>query len=250
MNNNPKTKVQNRITLVTIVLLMSIAAALIVMTAVQDRRADPSPREIPDSAGDTADSEKSTETTVTTPDMRGSDPETENREKSTDAMEQEGEVTPVISEQPEDVLPHFISPVNGSVAYTYSVDVPVYSITMEDYRTHGGVDIAAADGSAVRATADGVIEEIWEEPMMGTCLSVSHSGGAKSVYKNLSPVIPENITPGTVVKAGEVVAAVGESALCEIAQESHLHYELFVDGVSVDPQDYMLIGTVETSYDE
>lgn len=245
MNNNPKAKVQNRITLVTIALLVCVAAVLIVMTSVQDRRTDSPERKNVDSTADTNDAQ----TTVTTPEMRGDDPKKVDSVQETEASVPE-EVTPVISDQTDDVLPHFISPVNGNVSQTYSVDVPVYSITMEDYRTHAGIDIVATEGSAVRAAADGVIEEIWEDPMMGTCLSLRHSGGAKSIYKNLSPNLPGRAVPGAEVKSGEVIGAVGDSALCEIAQESHVHYELTIDGVSVNPQDYILLGTQDLSYEE
>ena len=135
------------------------------------------------------------------------------------------------------------------ISKSHTVDVPVYSLTMNDYRTHAGVDIVSTAGAAVCAAADGTIGEIWEEPMMGTCLSIEHTGGARSIYKNLSPQLPETVVAGATVRAGEKIASVGESALMEVAESPHLHYELEVDGVSVNPADYMLIGSDDTGYE-
>ena len=61
--------------------------------------------------------------------------------------------------------------------------------------------------------------------------------------------MPDGITVGTAVHAGDRIGAIGESALMEIADSPHLHYELEIDGVSVDPADYMLIGSDDTGYE-
>lgn len=71
--------------------------------------------------------------------------------------------------------------------------------------------------------------------MMGTCMTVVHSGSAVSTYKGLNPTLPEGIAPGATVTGGQVIAAVGNSALLEIAEEPHLHFELTVAGENVDP---------------
>ena len=57
------------------------------------------------------------------------------------------------------------------------------------------------------------------------------------------------IAVGASVKAGERIAAIGESALMEVAESPHLHYELEIDGVCVNPADYMLIGSEDTGYE-
>ena len=57
------------------------------------------------------------------------------------------------------------------------------------------------------------------------------------------------MTAGTAVRAGDTVGSVGESAMIELAESSHLHYELQIDGASVDPADFMLIGSEDTAYE-
>lgn len=135
----------------------------------------------------------------------------------------------------EDVLPEFLAPVSGVILKENSDTVPVFSDTMNDYRTHAGVDVSAGEGEAVKSAADGVIGAVWEDPMMGTCMTVVHSGGAVSTYKGLNPTLPEGISPGVTVTGGQIIAAVGTSALLEIAEEPHLHFELTVAGENVDP---------------
>ena len=87
-----------------------------------------------------------------------------------------------------------ISPVtNGNISKEWSAEIPVYSDTMEDYRVHLGVDIEADAGTPVYAAADGIIESVTLDPMMGQTIVISHNGGYKSVYQNLQTVIPEGI---------------------------------------------------------
>ncbi len=136
----------------------------------------------------------------------------------------------------EDELPTFSLPVSGEIMIDYSDSVPVFSQTMNDYRTHLGVDIGAELGTPVLAVADGTVTNVWADPFMGTCVSIEHSGNAVSFYKNLDDDVASGIVIGSTVKSGDVIGAVGETAMNEIAEEPHLHYELKVDGKHVDPK--------------
>lgn len=145
-----------------------------------------------------------------------------------------------VAAEPVDAPPQsFVIPAHGSLSKSHSTDVLVYSLTMNDYRTHTGIDIASTVGSAVFAAADGKIKEIWEDPLMGNCMSIEHKGGMLTVYKNLSPDLPAGIVAGVSVGEGEIIAAVGESAIIESADESHLHFEVFLNGNAVDPAEYI-----------
>ena len=74
---------------------------------------------------------------------------------------------------------------------------------------------------------------------MGQCVAVSHSGDAYTIYKNLAAELPEGVVVGATVKAGDVIGTVGESAMVELADEPHLHVEMTVGGLQVDPTDYL-----------
>ena len=161
-------------------------------------------------------------------------------ESDTDTNSEVNTDTPTIDEN-EDVLPTFSLPVAGEIIIDYSDSVPVFSQTMNDYRTHLGVDIGAELGSEVLAVAGGTVTNVWNDPFMGTCITIEHSGNAISVYKNLDPDIKDGIIIGASVKAGDVIGAVGESAMNEIAEEPHLHYEMKINGKHVDPKEHLPI---------
>lgn len=141
--------------------------------------------------------------------------------------------TPVIAER------SYIAPVSGDVVKDYSMDMPVYSSTMNDYRTHNGIDISAQPGDPVFAFTDGVIKEVYADPMMGTTVKIDHGDGLVSVYQNLQSAVLEGITVGKEVKAGELIGAVGETALIECAESSHLHFCVMKDGAYVSPTSYL-----------
>ena len=135
-----------------------------------------------------------------------------------------------------DALPDFLTPVSGDIAIDFSDSVPVFSTTMNDYRTHLGLDISANLGTEVLAVADGVVTNVWDDPFMGTCVSIEHAGNAISIYKNLDPEVMDGIIIGASVQAGDIIGAVGESAMNELAEEPHLHYEMKINGKHVDPK--------------
>lgn len=152
------------------------------------------------------------------------------------------------ADAPVPTLPVFIMPTIGNVSKGYTIDALVWSNTMEDYRTHDGIDICAGAGEGVMAAADGIVTEVYTHPMMGTTVVVRHDGDAESVYQNLAEDVAVSV--GNTVKSGEVLGAVGESALIEIAEEPHLHFALRVAGESVNPLDYISAATMTVVYDE
>ena len=150
----------------------------------------------------------------------------------------------------EDDLPEFTLPVSSAIGFDYSDSIPVFSQTMGDYRTHLGVDVLAPLGTDVVAVADGTVKNIWDDPFMGKCIAIEHSGNAVSIYKNLAPEIGEWLEVGCPVNKGDVIGTVGESAMNEIAEEPHLHYELKVGDVHVDPKDHFTFPTVDTNFED
>ena len=131
------------------------------------------------------------------------------------------------------------TPVDGGVVKEYSVDVPVYSLTMEDYRVHTGVDIGADAGTDVLAAADGVITEVRYDPMMGQTVVIDHGSGYTTVYQNLQTAVPEGIEAGVAVKGGQKIGTVGDTALIEISESPHLHFSVTANGKYVSPLSYI-----------
>jgi murein DD-endopeptidase MepM/ murein hydrolase activator NlpD len=104
---------------------------------------------------------------------------------------------------------------------------------MEDYRVHDGIDIAANQGTPVKACADGVVTDISVDDMLGQTVTITHGGGLVSVYADLTTGI--TVKKGQTVEAGDVIGAVGQTAKCEIALVPHLHFAMLKNNQSVDP---------------
>lgn len=141
---------------------------------------------------------------------------------------------------PDDQLPdRYLIPASGYVSKAYENDLPVYSVTMNDYRIHDGIDVACAVGSEVYSCADGTIESIYEDPLMGYAITVYHGGGLRSTYLNLAQEYPDNLCEGAQVAAGQVIGYVGDSALIECAEPEHLHFIMTLEEETVDPLNYI-----------
>ncbi|MBO7309987.1 MAG: M23 family metallopeptidase [Clostridia bacterium] len=146
----------------------------------------------------------------------------------------------------EDKLPSFVLPVSGALSLKHDADCQVFSNTMNDYRVHLGVDVVTESLAPVYAAADGKIDKIWEDTLMGYCIAIKHSGDCYTIYKNLAETLPDGIAEGVSVRSGQLIASVGESAMVEIAEEPHLHFEMTVAGLSVDPLEYFDENALQT----
>lgn len=131
---------------------------------------------------------------------------------------------------------YFIWPVNGALLRPDSTQVLRYDATMADWRTHSGWDIAAPQGERVLCTANGVVSAVYSDDALGTVVEVEHQGGLVSVYANLAEA---TAAAGQTVSVGSVLGTVGRSALYEIAEPSHLHFAIRLDGQAVDPAEWL-----------
>ena len=145
----------------------------------------------------------------------------------------EPETQPVWSEA-ETVV---VWPVQGELERLHDVQTLHYDVTLREWRTHAGIDILAPLGETVRAAMGGTVRSVAEDGLYGTVVTVDHGDGTQAVYANLA-ALPA-VATGDTVAAGDVIGAVGDTALCEIGQGTHLHFAMTLDGVSVDPLDYL-----------
>ena len=205
---------------------LCLALVIIAVTAFIANRAKtnelPNVKETEKTTVKVTDSEKATDMT--------SQPETE---KPTQKPSANGGASNVSSG-----LPSFALPVSGTLTNKHDPELQVFSPTMQDYRVHLGVDIQTAENAPVYAAADGTVSKIWVDTLMGYCVAIKHSGNCVTVYKNLSATLPEGISEGTAVRSGQLIATVGNSAMVEVADEPHLHFEMTVADLAVDPLEY------------
>jgi len=161
-----------------------------------------------------------------------SDP-TEIAEEVTSMPEVPIDDTPVVAEAPQ----LMVSPLEGEVLTVFSIDALVYSETLEDWRTHDGVDLSAPAGTSVLAACAGTVLSVKNDILMGTTVTISHHDGYETSYSNLEEGPP--VVAGDVVSAGEVIGTVGTTAAAESAQEPHLHFSVKQDGLPVDPDSFL-----------
>ena len=131
----------------------------------------------------------------------------------------------------------FAWPVKGELIRDFSVEVLALDPTMGDWRTHSGLDIGATMGTKVLAIAAGTVTEIYEDGLMGTTVVVDHGEGLTSAYSNLAA--QATVEPGDGVETGDILGAVGDSAIGESGLAPHLHLEVWKDGQTVNPMDYL-----------
>ena len=131
----------------------------------------------------------------------------------------------------------FTWPVKGAVLREYSVETLSYDPTLEDWRTHGGLDIAADKGVQVLSISAGTVEQIYDDGLMGTTVVVNHGGGLRSWYSNLDAETAVQV--GDSVDIGGILGTVGSTAIAEAGVASHIHLETDLNGKPVDPRDYL-----------
>lgn len=171
-----------------------------------------------------------------TPEIIQEDPEPQSEPVSQPVTMPE---TPVIPEEPvvaEEPLT-VVSPLEGDVVAAFSMDQLLYNETLEDWRTHDGVDIAAAEGSTIMAAAAGTVVAVDDDVLMGTTVVIEHADGYHTLYANLQS--PPVVKAGDTVSAGQMIGTVGTSAAAEAAQGPHLHFSVTQSGEPVDPQQFL-----------
>ena len=144
-----------------------------------------------------------------------------------------------VTTAPANALPEFTSPAVGAVAKEHDLSTPTFSMTTNDWRTPTGIDIACARGDAVYAAAAGTVTSVVSDPMMGTSVTIAHSGDAVTVYRGLAVELESGIKEGARVLAGQLIGKVGDTMMIESADEPHLHFEMSIKGVAVDPLDHI-----------
>ena len=219
MEKLKNTKVKRAAVLTTVLLLVAVAVIISVTVASNRSKKKNEPADTKDNTV-TQDNTPSTKAPTTNP-------------PATEAPNTEKPTTNVNSK-----LPTFILPVSGALSAKHDPKLQVYSPTMKDDRVHLGVDIVTEKDAPVYAAADGTVSRIWQDTRMGYCLAIKHSGGAYTIYKNLAKTLPEGISEGAKVRSGQLIASVGESAMVEVAEEPHLHFEMTVGDLAVDPLKY------------
>lgn len=165
--------------------------------------------------------------------------ETASTDENQDEAEQPEETEDTAAETDEPApapvetvsAPIYVRPVSGAVITPFSGDELLFQPTFGDWRVHTGTDFAAEAGETVMALTDGTVQQVVEDGLYGTCVTVSHDADLTSTYCGVTDV---RVAEGQAVAAGEAIGTVAETMDAEAALGPHLHVETARAGTPVD----------------
>ena len=185
------------------------------------------------SADDTADSttdaataqttkvgSRATQTTRKQEEERGQDSDELEDSEETAAIQVMGDVR------------NYVRPSEGPIIKPYSMDALVFSKTMNDWRVHTGLDLAAEKGEVVKSAAEGKVAGVSDDSLYGTTVVVNQNDGLMVYYRGLNKETA--VRSGENIAAGATIGTVGEIP-CESADGTHLHIEVKRENKYLDP---------------
>ena len=118
---------------------------------------------------------------------------------------------------------------------------PVYKIS----KFHSGMDFTAPLGTEVYASGDGIVESVLSSKRgMGNYIVINHGFGYTSLYAHLESF---NVKEGRKVRRGDIIGYVGNTGM---SVAPHLHYEIKLNGLNVDPVNYFFNDLSPAEYEE
>lgn len=117
-------------------------------------------------------------------------------------------------------------PVNGTVTGSFNPK-----------SGHFGIDLVAPKDDPVKAVLDGTVISAAFTADGGNVIQIQHANNLISVYMHNSALLRKS---GDIVKAGESIAFIGDSG--DHSEGPHLHFELWDNGIAVDPMEYLSFG--------
>ena len=124
----------------------------------------------------------------------------------------------------------YLLPLTNTVQKEFSADGPIYCKTMQDWRLHLGVDFAGEEGQNVKAVTRGTVVTVNSDPLWGGVVEIDHGIGVVTRYCG----VKATVKVGDKVDMGQVIGNL-QTIPCECAQSAHLHLEMIVDGMPIDP---------------
>jgi murein DD-endopeptidase MepM/ murein hydrolase activator NlpD len=124
-------------------------------------------------------------------------------------------------------LPNIQPVVDGWITRRYIV------VANDTDQAHNGIDYAATQGTLIRSTAPGVVEEVSNDRYFGLILTIKHGYGISSRYGHCSQIL---VVKGDHVERGQTIALVGNTGR---SSAPHLHYEVLKEGKNIDPTQFI-----------
>ena len=147
------------------------------------------------------------------------------------------ELNSVSTSTPNSIV--FVMPIeNGEIIKDFSNTSLKYNSTLKQWESHKAVDIKASDEANVLACYDGEVVDVSSTYLKGTVVTIKHNDSLQTVYGSLSENVLVKV--GDKVSKGQVIGKVSNSAKNESEDGNHLHFEVLLNGIKVDPNLYLV----------
>lgn len=132
----------------------------------------------------------------------------------------------------------FLDPVaNTTILKEYSDTALLYNQTLNQWEAHKALDFVAPEGADVLAVYGGTVQAIYTNYIEGTVVVIDHGDGLKTLYGSLDSQV--QVEEGDTVDKGDVIGVASDSAMNEVSDGAHVHFEVWEDDTKVDPSAYL-----------
>ena len=128
-------------------------------------------------------------------------------------------------------------PVFGNIVSKFDMTTSVYDKTLDQYKVSDSLCISAPVGTEVKATAEGIVENIFVDDELGQTIAINHGNGWVSTYSQLEENV--SVAVGDVVDEGQIIGKVSEPSKYGVALGPHLDFKVLKDDTPKDPTEVL-----------
>lgn len=128
-------------------------------------------------------------------------------------------------------------PVFGNIVSKFDMTTSVYDKTLDQYKVSDSICISAPVGTEVKATAEGIVENIFVDDELGQTIAINHGNGWVSTYSQLEENV--SVAVGDVVDEGQIIGKVSEPSKYGVALGPHLDFKVLKDDTPKDPTEVL-----------
>ncbi|WP_317368060.1 M23 family metallopeptidase [uncultured Tyzzerella sp.] len=173
--------------------------------------------------------------TTTKKEETSTEPATESTTKATNnstSAKQDDKVFSLFDDEQEMSWPVF-----GNIVSKFDMTTSVYDKTLDQYKVSDSICIAAPVGTDVKATAEGIVENIFVDDELGQTVSINHGNGWVSTYSQLEENV--SVSVGDIVDEGQIIGKVSNPSKYGVALGSHLDFKVLKDDTPKDPTEVL-----------
>lgn len=179
--------------------------------------------------------EHTTSITKSEPTTKVEEPKTETTTKETNnnaSAKQDDKVFNLFDDEQEMSWPVF-----GNIVSKFDMTTSVYDKTLDQYKVSDSICISAPVGTEVKATAEGIVENIFVDDELGQTIAINHGNGWVSTYSQLEENV--SVAVGDVVDEGQIIGKVSEPSKYGVALGPHLDFKVLKDDTPKDPTEVL-----------